>query len=587
MVVKKSKSVALDSRDLNPLFSLMKGYGPLMALGIIAVLSVCAAFFIYRSAKGQSKRNGEKSVTEAGEEEERNPIPKKRGVENKHAESTGIMEDVQGMTPADGCEMMPVVYPPETSNFSSSGPHNQEEVDDSSCLDQLSESCVDAQGAWRDTAADYDTVQNGSSTPEVGCDDFTDHSEMDDGETQGDAEEQEVMEVRSDDDLVVSQCGEEHQKGFVGDGQMHTFASESLEELSACLEKACLKMDLGDMHERETDDKLSSPDSAYGDGESEVENSCRSRDPSSSPTDTVDHDFTYYQQSCNDCPTEQSVRRNLLQDDQKTIEALTWSMQTVSNRSEGLLATHRCLPEMQFYKPDFLGFSPECFTGLMDGCMRMKTEVASPVAQAPVQSESSEQDAQVESKGDKTEINIMEATMDNNEWLTGNEGHGDQPWLSLSEGGETSSVAEGCRQDAEWDTEKSEASEEFSATYTTSSDDGDDLAATKRVATVPPLSQTARVTFSVHYITNRPQQFLAVTGNQQELGAWQGFVALERGKDGFWANTVALPVDGQVEWKFVLVEDGKICRWEECSNRHLVLTGQEEDIHIQRWWGCL
>lgn len=90
MVVKKSKSVALDSRDLNPLFSLMKGYGPLMALGIIAVLSVCAAFFIYRSSKAQSKRNGEKPVTENKEEEEKsNPIPKKRRVENKVVESTG------------------------------------------------------------------------------------------------------------------------------------------------------------------------------------------------------------------------------------------------------------------------------------------------------------------------------------------------------------------------------------------------------------------------------------------------------------------------------------------------------------------
>lgn len=93
MVVKKSKSVALDSRDLNPLFSLMKGYGPLMALGIIAVLSVCAAFFIYRSSKAQSKRNGEKPVTETEEEEEEeektNPILKKRRVENKHVESTG------------------------------------------------------------------------------------------------------------------------------------------------------------------------------------------------------------------------------------------------------------------------------------------------------------------------------------------------------------------------------------------------------------------------------------------------------------------------------------------------------------------
>lgn len=69
---------------MHSVFSQMKGYGPLMALGIIALLSVCAAFFIYRSAKGQSKRNGEDSVTEHMEEDE-----KKRTAENKHTESTG------------------------------------------------------------------------------------------------------------------------------------------------------------------------------------------------------------------------------------------------------------------------------------------------------------------------------------------------------------------------------------------------------------------------------------------------------------------------------------------------------------------
>lgn len=87
--MKKSKSVALDSRDLNLFFSMMKGYGPLMALGVIAVLSVCAAFFIYRANKGQSKRNAEKSVMETEEKETTNPILKKRRVQNKHVESTG------------------------------------------------------------------------------------------------------------------------------------------------------------------------------------------------------------------------------------------------------------------------------------------------------------------------------------------------------------------------------------------------------------------------------------------------------------------------------------------------------------------
>ncbi|KAL4617314.1 starch-binding domain-containing protein 1 [Arapaima gigas] len=44
--------------------------------------------------------------------------------------------------------------------------------------------------------------------------------------------------------------------------------------------------------------------------------------------------------------------------------------------------------------------------------------------------------------------------------------------------------------------------------------------------------------------------------------------------------------DCQVEWKFVLIEDGKICRWEECCNRHLY-TGHDEAISLNKCWGYI
>ncbi|XP_063066758.1 protein starmaker [Engraulis encrasicolus] len=596
MVVKKSKSVSLDSRDMHSVFSQMKGYGPLMALGIIAVLSVCAAFFIYRSAKGQSKRNGEDSVTEHMEEDE-----KKRTAENKHTESTGVMEESQAMNAGDPSEELPVGSPFDTSDLASALHDMEEEAGD----------------AWRESAiTEDDTSQDHSGAPKVDHNDPTDPSAAP-GE-QGDVEELQDAEVKpeydddDDDDLVVPQCGrdddgdyDEDHKGLVGD------VNDALQELSDYLEKDGLKMDLDLLHKEKSDEQLCSPDSAYGDDvEPELEKTTRARDLRSSSTNTVDQDFTYYQQSCADCPTEppatQQNHHHLRDHEEKCTDALTsWPMQRIHKDSETLMRhpTQQYTPDMPFYKPDYLSFSPEGFP-VMDGCMRMKPDMVSPLALDPVQSirsNSNEQEDQA-SKSDKTEINIMEATMDNNEWLTGNEGQSapgagsNVPWHSLSDSGdaEGSSVAEESQQDADWDADKSEVSEEWSETYT-SSDLDDDLAAAaaavaaKRVAVSPvPPHQKARVTFSVHYVTERPGQQLAVTGNRQELGAWRGFVLLRRRNGGFWASTVALPVDDRVEWKFVVVEDGEICRWEECGNRQLVLTGQEdENVHVQRWWGCL
>lgn len=108
----------------------------------------------------------------------------------------------------------------------------------------------------------------------------------------------------------------------------------------------------------------------------------------------------------------------------------------------------------------------------------------------------------------------------------------------------------------------------------------------KRAAAVYLKPQTVAVSFRVHYITHSPLQLLAVIGDQQELGDWEKFVPLRGAKDGFWVNSITLPTDCHVEWKFVVVEDGRIQRWEECNNRHLQ-TGYEEVIHLHKWWGCV
>lgn len=466
---------------------------------------------------------------------------------------------------------------------SSSHSKDQDQVEEALYTGHISASCGSAPRHRHEPV--YTTVQNGSFASPTCFDDFPDQPEVEVGRLD-DASEQKQMEVDSDEDLTLAQSGKENLRGLVPESQMDTFVNDAWEDLSGCFGKVCHKMGPSDVHKEDV--SCNSPaqntsvmaDSAYEDGESEADKSCRAQDQSISSAST-DNEFTYYQQSGLDSPPEQPGRGdNTLERKRKTEDDLAWAMQTIGVTSKGPedLTVHHSVQEMPLvppYKHDYLSFSPVALTGMI-GDSGAKTVDVSPVVPAKAQSNGGE--VQLE---DKTEINIMEATMDNNEWLTGHESHSDFPWLSQSEGGESSSVAEESQQEVEWDTEKSE---ELSAAYISS--DEDELAV-KRVATVPPMLQTVHVTFSVHYITDAPNHLLAVTGNHQELGGWESFIPLQRSKNGFWANTVALPVESQLEWKFVLVVDGKISRWEECSNRQLVLTGREEDLYLLRWWGCL
>ncbi|XP_053559380.1 starch-binding domain-containing protein 1 [Bombina bombina] len=110
-----------------------------------------------------------------------------------------------------------------------------------------------------------------------------------------------------------------------------------------------------------------------------------------------------------------------------------------------------------------------------------------------------------------------------------------------------------------------------------------DPAKIKRIAAVHPMPQKVKVDFKVHYYTQSDSQVIAVIGDHEQLGGWEVYVPLTYEKDGFWSHSVALPADTSVEWKFVMVENGKIKRWEECSNRNL--QTEHDDIEANLNWG--
>ncbi|KAM3938480.1 starch-binding domain-containing protein 1 [Leptodactylus fuscus] len=106
---------------------------------------------------------------------------------------------------------------------------------------------------------------------------------------------------------------------------------------------------------------------------------------------------------------------------------------------------------------------------------------------------------------------------------------------------------------------------------------------TRKVATIQPMLQNVNFVFKVHYITQSDSQIIAITGDHEKLGKWETYVPLTSGNGGFWSRTVTLPSDTNLAWKFVMVENGKIKRWEECNNRFLKTA--HEDLEAQLWWG--
>uniref|UniRef100_A0A8D3DTS1 Starch-binding domain-containing protein 1 n=1 Tax=Scophthalmus maximus TaxID=52904 RepID=A0A8D3DTS1_SCOMX len=192
---------------------------------------------------------------------------------------------------------------------------------------------------------------------------------------------------------------------------------------------------------------------------------------------------------------------------------------------------------------------------------------------------------------ERTEISIMEATMDNNEWITDN--YQVLPWMNLSVPSVSQDLAQtdqlptgGCQHSSALADADAAPPTEVEQTGALPVVEGNAENNNKKVVAVQPMPQSVNVTFRIHYLTRSPYQTVAVTGNQRELGNWKDFVPLERAKDGHWAAAVSLPAESHVEWKFVLAEKGEVCRWEECGNR-LLDTGCGDDLTVHKWWGLL
>ncbi|XP_059213599.1 uncharacterized protein stbd1 [Centropristis striata] len=238
------------------------------------------------------------------------------------------------------------------------------------------------------------------------------------------------------------------------------------------------------------------------------------------------------------------------------------------------------------------------FTKDLEKQTHVKVEVKVKEVRVSVEKkEEAKEEEQKEEDYEKTEISIMEATMDHNEWIM-DSNYQPLPWMNLS----APSFAQDHTKTNQLPTE--ECNYSSAITVTTYADATDippsiEIKQTSPLALidhstennekfvpVQPMPQNVDVTFRVHYFTQSPYQKVAVTGNQQELGNWKGFIPLERAKDGHWTTVVSLPVDSIVEWKFVLMDKGEVCRWEECGNR-LLDTGNGDDLLVHKWWGRL
>lgn len=196
--------------------------------------------------------------------------------------------------------------------------------------------------------------------------------------------------------------------------------------------------------------------------------------------------------------------------------------------------------------------------------------------------ENGENTGAVKANNGKTEISIREATMDT-EWMVDDEEA--HPWVNLSDHIVVKHVQTNHRCCSSLSEIELSSDNEVKQTNTLYFVGGNGEKSNKVVA-VQPMSQFVDVTFHIHYVTQSLYQKVAITGNQQELGNWKGFVPLEKTKDGHWATVVSLPAESHVEWKFVVVDKGEVCRWEECGNR-LLETGSGDDLLIQKWWGFL
>ncbi|XP_067114588.1 uncharacterized protein stbd1 [Osmerus mordax] len=635
MAIKKSKTVALEGRgDLTSLFSLMGRYAPAAALTVFAMLSLWAAFIIYRTISSRRRKAGSNVlVTEKDavnpegitpiEEETESSVestePSDEGLpemmcsksesnlmetnrssdasEDDDADWLPLEENDPGFLPEHNSE------PPERCPRPNQAIHNSDQQEPASdcslsgktnetgCLSRMEVQCQSQHSlkefslCWR--CESTDTEEPGihhphaldKGEPEEGPDHLP---ELENGD--GDLEGLQHGQVYVNQEVEISSheltAKEKAWKtgAIVEDGSPHIPHVNRDQLMHLCVEyvKQCEVLDAY-LPDECVNDPISQhidwPEVVIGPQEPLVDQP-RLKDK---PYESLEED-----------PNQDSLHVNVIDQLNQLLEES--DRNSLVQLSAPMEVHNGLIDEMgeQIFEPRVTGFNNQLseltearvtVTSMVDQFME-PTRGRNPLVVFEKVEMVKSLDTEEEVCYEKTEINIMEATMDNNEWMTVDITEETMRIVPLMTNSPLAALpARKCLQGDEQDTNNMPG--DMNDPGSTDGDEGN-----KKVLVVQPLPQMIHVRFSVHYLTTSPCQVLAVTGDQKELGSWKSYVPLERAKDGFWANSVSLPADSQVEWKFVLVEDGWVKRWEECSNRHLE-TGHGQDVHVRKWWGYL
>lgn len=580
-----SKPIAVDRHVL---LDLIGGYGVVVVVGIIATLSVCAAFLIYRSVRGQRGKgrvNNGNDTTAAKEDGTSARMRRERGDQPTETESTG--EDQEAEAKQKTCciesESRDNIDLLATNSSLLSTEVSEKDLNESTLkdLEEITDELLTELEPESEEKADSDLDQSMEMDPDKPDDnlEFQDRIQHEDAGREcvedicDDVNEQFTrLACQLETGETVKEETEEHLKDHEtelnGDTDEPSETESAREIISEKHQDALTGKPQDDLRGH----VFTSQSNYFSNQAADPSNRSKIRSEDDHKTSTVDvmdntslrskfedhHDWRFPRTKDLDCCCYDKKT-----DPVGNNKGQPW-FQCGSPNVEPPIKHQN--PSNKFDYPteplqNYLGFQTD------------NSFISGSSTRESVEKKADEDGASMEKKQDKNEISIMDAIMDNNEWLNvGGPEFKDLPWLTATSASST---------------DEKHTNREKEEVMVALKDKHDEELANKRVATVQPLPQQVRITFRVHYITYSSSQLVAVTGSLQELGAWESFVPLHRAKDGFWANTITLPVDSQVEWKFVVVDDGKISRWEECGNRYLVFSSHDEELHLNKSWGYI
>ncbi|XP_026091045.1 uncharacterized protein LOC113064424 [Carassius auratus] len=545
--MKNSKPIVLDRRDFHSLLDVIGGFGAVVTVGIIAMLSVCAALFIYRSFRGQRDKGDENNgnETKAASGEGSTSRRRKRERDDRPTESTGVCQDGKQKKCSESTDSMLLPTEVPEKDLNDSTLKDLEEITDDLLTDLEPE-------MGEKTDSDLDQCLEMDPDEITECEEYIQREDDGDDDDGGGG-----CEVSAD--VSVGSTQPDIQRDSVkNDTEEYLDKSGSVETDEPSETESAREI----IYQKHQDHVITQSNSSSVQArkiqlEENIKTSTVEEVDDTSKKFEDHHDWCFpqtdkFDRCCCDKKTDTVEKIK----GQPWVDSESYATDTINlSPAVETMVNH----SSRFGFQNYSGFQADnTFIGGSSTQMSISQE-----------KKTAEEGATIEKKHEKDEISIMEAIMDNNEWLNvGAPELRDLPWLAPTA------------------TEQKQMQREKEGQVKTGLAKDDEEPANKRVATVPPLSQTVNVTFRIHYITYSPSQIVAVTGSLEELGAWERFVPLHKAKDGFWANTISLPVESQVEWKFVLVEDGRISRWEECGNRPLFLTSQDEDVCLEKCWGC-